>query len=286
MTDLDTLEPDTAGFDRRAALKKAALAAGVVAWTTPVVQAVLPGVASAAGASCTGCGFTGGLSFTGPSCSCLPTVCSSCCDAQTVLAVATCGPTGNCGTMTVSGCILRFFPVGVSGPGWYANNKPGCPVGGTGGGGCQGFPNVDLGNCNADPKFLWVNVTVISTSGALLRRLTATTITGYVTVSGCLPCGGQVTVTPTAPPGACAIPPGFSCASAPFLCPLPGADLAAPEVTRRPTARRRCHRAGRRPSRSSVRASTVGAIRSCGIPLDTPSRLGSHQDRRRMRPVR
>ena len=76
MTDLDTLEPDTTGFDRRAALKKAALAAGVVAWTTPVVQAVLPGVASAAGASCTGCGFTGGLSFTGPSCGCLPTVCT------------------------------------------------------------------------------------------------------------------------------------------------------------------------------------------------------------------
>ena len=28
------------GLDRRSALKKAALAAGVVAWTTPVVQAV------------------------------------------------------------------------------------------------------------------------------------------------------------------------------------------------------------------------------------------------------
>ncbi len=40
-------EPTSSSVDRRAALKKAALAAGVVAWATPTVQALTPGVAAA-----------------------------------------------------------------------------------------------------------------------------------------------------------------------------------------------------------------------------------------------
>ena len=79
------------GVDRRSALKKAAIAAGVVAWTAPVVQAVTARPVHAA--TLTGCTpvITGPTQafLTGPGCSCLidepvpsPT---QCCDALTYL---------------------------------------------------------------------------------------------------------------------------------------------------------------------------------------------------------
>ncbi len=47
MTDDNTGSAEGAGTDRRTALKRAAVAAGVVAWTTPVVIAATPGIAHA-----------------------------------------------------------------------------------------------------------------------------------------------------------------------------------------------------------------------------------------------
>ena len=44
-TDVEHEQPT--GVDRRAALKKAAIAAGAVAWATPTIQALTPGVAAA-----------------------------------------------------------------------------------------------------------------------------------------------------------------------------------------------------------------------------------------------
>ena len=71
MDDLDV--ENTAGIDRRSALKRAAVAAGVVAWTTPAVVALTPKVAGAANGT-TGCAavLTVTTQSTGANCGCVP----------------------------------------------------------------------------------------------------------------------------------------------------------------------------------------------------------------------
>jgi hypothetical protein len=92
--------------DRREALKKAALAAGVAAWTTPVVQVVSPGTALAQ--TVTGCSpaVTITLIATGPTCACVPVpVESACCNNNTFWVASLdvdCGPTCP-GPATVAG---------------------------------------------------------------------------------------------------------------------------------------------------------------------------------------
>ena len=68
---MDESPTPSSGVDRREALKKAAVAAGVVAWTTPVVQVLSPGIAHAA---VTGCNpvIVMSLQKTGPNCGCSP----------------------------------------------------------------------------------------------------------------------------------------------------------------------------------------------------------------------
>lgn len=81
----------TAGLDRRAALKKAAIAAGVVAWTTPTVQALTPAVASAQ-SGVTNCfpAVTFKLIFTEGTCKVYnashPKISPSCCNNHTFFA--------------------------------------------------------------------------------------------------------------------------------------------------------------------------------------------------------
>ena len=86
------------GVDRRAALKKAAIAAGVVAWSTPVVQAVTARPVHAA--TITGCApvFTVESFLFGPRCECVvpsPGPDSPCCGENYVILplVPNCGPT-------------------------------------------------------------------------------------------------------------------------------------------------------------------------------------------------
>ncbi len=83
-------------IDRRAALKKAAVAAGVAAWTTPVVQVVSSGTAHAQ--TVTGCSpvVTITLQATGPTCACAPGVSVACCSDNTYVVDSLsleCGPT-------------------------------------------------------------------------------------------------------------------------------------------------------------------------------------------------
>lgn len=83
-------------IDRRGALKKAALAAGVVAWTTPVVEVVSSGTAHAQTVS--GCSpvITITLRATGADCDCVPVVSPSCCNDNTYFVESLdvdCGPT-------------------------------------------------------------------------------------------------------------------------------------------------------------------------------------------------
>ncbi len=108
------------GTDRRTALKKAAIAAGVVAWTTPAVQAVTARAVHAQGV--TGCTPTLTLGAvtqkTGPFCECAPDF-KSCCSDNTVFidpegVGATCGATCP-GTPTVE--VTDIIGDGV---------KPGC----------------------------------------------------------------------------------------------------------------------------------------------------------------
>ena len=101
------------GTDRRTALKKAAIAAGVVAWTTPAVQAVTSRPAHAQ--TVTGCKVEVivTLKDTGKSCECVPAP-PSCCNEATFFATARvfCGPlcggdreiTLNYGTLVKPGC--------------------------------------------------------------------------------------------------------------------------------------------------------------------------------------
>ncbi len=83
---------------RRAALKKAALAAGVVAWTTPVVQVLTTGTANAQGVTACSPVLKVTLLETGSGCACVPaleeTPLVSCCSGNTVFAsfaASTCG---------------------------------------------------------------------------------------------------------------------------------------------------------------------------------------------------
>ncbi len=96
------VDPDRSGdqsitIDRRSALKKAAVAAGVGAWTTPLVQVVSPGTAHAQ--TVTGCSpvITITLRSTGPDCDCVPGgVSPSCCNDNTYFVQSLdveCGPT-------------------------------------------------------------------------------------------------------------------------------------------------------------------------------------------------
>ena len=57
--------------DRRAALKKAAVAAGVVAWTTPVVQVLSTGTAHAQGVTACSPVLKVSLLKTGSTCGCV-----------------------------------------------------------------------------------------------------------------------------------------------------------------------------------------------------------------------
>lgn len=79
--------------DRRTALKKAAVAAGVVAWTTPAVQAVTARPAHAQ--TVTGCRpvLSATASKTGPTCECAAGADKKCCSDNTVFVdvTATCG---------------------------------------------------------------------------------------------------------------------------------------------------------------------------------------------------
>ena len=92
-----TRSQDESGtIGRRDALKKAALAAGVVAWTTPVVQVVSAGTAHAQ--SVTGCSpfVTITVQATGPTCACAPGVDVECCSDNSYLVdsvTVTCGVT-------------------------------------------------------------------------------------------------------------------------------------------------------------------------------------------------
>jgi len=100
MTADDSVDPAIAeGTDRRTALKKAAIAAGVVAWTTPAVQAVTarPAFAQTVTA-CKAAVLSIKAILTGPNCKACPDVPAipSCCSGNTYfLSVidATCGPT-------------------------------------------------------------------------------------------------------------------------------------------------------------------------------------------------
>jgi hypothetical protein len=101
--------PSKSALDRRAALKKAAAAAGIVAWTTPTVQVLTPRVA---GATVTNCepllSFSGAL--TGPACQAYNAafpeapVDAACCTSSTGFvdfAVVNCGPTCELAQATV-----------------------------------------------------------------------------------------------------------------------------------------------------------------------------------------
>jgi hypothetical protein len=96
----------SSAVDRRAALKKAAAAAGIVAWATPTVQALTPGIASAQGV--TNCFPTGdfGIVFTGASCACINQRLgvvfgqAACCSNHTYFAAA---GTVSCGAACGSG---------------------------------------------------------------------------------------------------------------------------------------------------------------------------------------
>ncbi len=125
------------GTDRRTALKKAAIAAGVVAWTTPAVQAVTARTASAQ--TVTGCkvDVIVTLRDTGKSCECVPAP-PSCCSEATFFATARveCGPMCgggrfielDYGTLVKPGC-------GDPAAGQFLELKSGCggtiPVSGT-----------------------------------------------------------------------------------------------------------------------------------------------------------
>ena len=97
MTADDTVDPAIAeGTDRRTALKKAAIAAGVVAWTTPAVQAVTARPAFAQTVTACAPAFCRIQAFlTGPNCKQCPEVPAlpSCCSGNTYFLQlkATCG---------------------------------------------------------------------------------------------------------------------------------------------------------------------------------------------------
>lgn len=110
-------------MDRRSALKKGALAAGIVAWTTPTVVALTPGSASAA---LTGCFPSVAWEFvtTGSSCLCYTTANgnpgpgNSCCSNKTYFVrqkgAASCG--GTCpGTVTAT--LISASPSATAGGG-------------------------------------------------------------------------------------------------------------------------------------------------------------------------
>ena len=110
-------QDESGTVDRRAALKKAAVAAGVMAWTTPVVQLVSSGTAHAQ--TVTGCSPVATITVraTGENCECAPRPSpgNDCCSATTWLVesvTVNCGPT--CiGLAEVAG--LVEFP-GISKP--------------------------------------------------------------------------------------------------------------------------------------------------------------------------
>jgi hypothetical protein len=108
------------GTDRRTALKKAAIAAGVVAWTTPAVQAVTARPAHAQQTLITNCVpvLTAQATNTGPTCECVTAPSKSCCSENTyfIMVTATCGATcpGKAGVTVTA----------ISGP-----PKPGCKDG-------------------------------------------------------------------------------------------------------------------------------------------------------------
>ena len=98
---------------RRDALKKAALATGVVAWTTPVVQVVSAGTAHAQ--TVTGCSpfVTITVQATGPTCACAPGVGTECCSDNSYVVgslTVTCGVTC-AGPAEVAG-LIEFDEVG------------------------------------------------------------------------------------------------------------------------------------------------------------------------------
>lgn len=71
MTMDDHIDAGTTGTDRRTALKRAAIAAGVVAWTTPVVQAVTARPAHAGAITNCTVNVTAIVSLTGSDCQCV-----------------------------------------------------------------------------------------------------------------------------------------------------------------------------------------------------------------------
>lgn len=116
MAEIDDTGEERPTLDRRSALKKGALAAGIVAWTTPTVLALTPG-SSSAQARVTGCYPAVGLKFvtTGSACGSYPTPPNpvngnGCCSNKTYfvqVASASCG--GTCaGTVTTN--ILSVSP--------------------------------------------------------------------------------------------------------------------------------------------------------------------------------
>jgi hypothetical protein len=121
-TDGPTMDGSATGVDRRTALKKAAIAAGVVAWTTPAVQAVTARPVHAQ--TVTGCApaLSATAKLTGPGCKCVTgeeSQFSQCCDDNTFFFQVR----ADCGALC-GGSNLPVDLVGISG----AGPKPGCPL--------------------------------------------------------------------------------------------------------------------------------------------------------------
>ena len=140
-------------IDRRSALKKAAVAAGVTAWVTPAVLAVTE---SNAGAAITNCAGRSDMVLIHAAANCSNVgVPPNCCDNQGyffVLGTAngTCG--ASCGgasgatneVVTLNGCATGHSPCN------YAAR-------------CAQFPYIDRTNCNGAPLTVYLKVTTAVT---------------------------------------------------------------------------------------------------------------------------
>ena len=144
MDDNDTPTPASA-LDRRAALKKAATAAGIVAWATPTVQALTPGVARAQ--TITNCNPSGNGFFvlltTGGECTRWnatmdPDVATNCCSKHTYFGAAS-GVEVTCGAACPGETIGTVTSITATEHKACADPPPVYP---------QGFP--DLTNCGTD----------------------------------------------------------------------------------------------------------------------------------------
>jgi hypothetical protein len=166
----DELPADVStGTDRRTALKKAAIAAGVVAWTTPAVQAVTARPAHAQ--QVTNCVpvLTAKAQLTGAGCKCTPSAPPQCCDDNTffIQVFASCGA-GCPGTPAI--VVSSITGAGL---------KPGCPI--------EAFQRL---NCLGSPPTAQVQIkaTVTCPNGKI-------TVGNQTVTVGCTPCAAALTAT-------------------------------------------------------------------------------------------